>query len=357
MASPAFPSKSQLEAELAAEQAAAAGPAERRASVFSSRRGTGGGDGEESGPSELTLIAYSAFMGLSSLLFGGLTLLQGRNGSETVDEHEVQAQTVREAFLQGLSLVMTNLHDQMAGIASLFFPGDVQTLITGLLIIILIFTIAYSTRPSDASFRSYLTDLSLHQHLRHIHDQSRRSASPSSPPEAASPAEGEQAASGDGATTDASATDITTGEDWDPDQTYPHVLTFANRISVSLRTPPYVRHDYALFSIVMVAHPAIACPNLFPTKGSQKKVNAAKASACAKCAAPDSSIHHSRTSWYVGAFGRWWIGAKDVLDKTPIQEAKGQHHSHTPEPEWGVLDMRSGDDKKKRRKSTKGRDR
>ncbi|PWN22136.1 hypothetical protein BCV69DRAFT_133951 [Microstroma glucosiphilum] len=287
-------------------------------------------------------------MGLSSLLFGGLTLLQGRNGSGTLDEHEVPALTVREAFLQGLSLVMTNVHNQMAGIASLFFPGDPQTLVTGLLIITLIFTIAYSTKPSDASFQSYLTDLSLHQHLRHIRDQSRRSASPTNQPNPALPAEGKGKGSSEGAANDVSAIDTATGEDWDPDQTYPHVLTFANRISVSLRTPPYIRHDYALFSIVMVAHPAIACPNLFPARGNLKKVNAAKA--CTKCAAPDASIHHSRTSWYVGAFGTWWTGAKDIRDKASIQDVKGQHHAHPAEPQWGVLDMRSGGDKKKRRR-------
>jgi hypothetical protein len=237
----------------------------------------------------------------------------------------------------------------MAGIASLLFPGDLHTLITGLLIIALIFTIAYSTRPSDASFRSYLTDLSLHQHLRHIHDQSRRSASPRTPSDPSLPTEEKGKDSAEGVAHDTSATATANGEDWDPDQTYPHVLTFANRILVSLRTPPYVRHDYALFSIVMVSHPAIACPNLFPTKGNQKKGNAASATACTKCAAPDASIHQSRTSWYVGAFGTWWIGAKDMPDKGPNQEVKGQHNAHTPEPEWGVLEMRSGDDKKKRR--------
>lgn len=301
MAAPAFPSKADLEAELAAEQAAAAAAAVGNTAAAAAAGGGGGGcaatngnsipratsssplnrvngkpaglsntsasasHSDDSGPTELTLIAYSAFMGLSSLVFGGLTLLQARS-STTADSHSAsEPSSVKQMLAQRLTIAMSAVYTQLGWLAAL----DTQTLVTGLLVVSIIFTIAFTTKPSDESFRSYLTDLSIHDHLRRIQDHK------DDVPDAAA----------------------------EIDDTSSHVLTFANRISLSLRTPPYVRHDYALFSIVMVPHPATASP----------------------------TPRRARTSWFIGVFGKWWHGAREWED--------GDVNLQHDDKELGVLGM------------------
>lgn len=346
MAAPAFPSKAQLEAELAAEQqqqaAAAAAHAHYDAPHGALRRPSSSSsptsaspDRQDNGPSELTLIAYSAFMGLSSLIFGGLTLLQARNSNDAEGGEGASGKPLSfpEMLLQGASLTFSRLFKRIAAAFLIVFSIDTKDLVTGLLILVIVLVVAYWTKPSDASFRNYLTDLSLHQHLRHIQDQQKGGSAAAKTSVARQPASAasEQALPSD--------------------RTSPHVLTFANRISISLRTPPYVRHDYALFSIVMVSHPPSPCaPGLTYPASRQAK------SACSTCNTPDAAVHRPRNSWYVGVFGRWWHGASEITDLQQTNSnrsgdmgkrggKKGFDRSAAVGKgvEYGVLEMKTGD--------------
>lgn len=314
MAAPAFPSKAQLEAELAAEQSAAIAavnappPRDRIQGALASSSSERSDNG---GPSELTLIAYSAFMGLSSLIFGGLTLLQARN----VEGEDSKPLSFPEMLIQSVSMTFSRLVKRFVAALTLLAHIDIKDVFPGILILLCVLVFAHATKPTDASFRNYLTDLSLHQHLRHIKDQQKGVAA-SKPPEQPLPS----------------------------DQASPHVLTFANRISISLRTPPYVRHDYALFSIVMVSHPPMPC-------------------GCAKDAC--ATAHRPRNSWYVGVFGKWWHGASEVLDAQQTsngsevaKKKKGGASANGKAADYcyGVLEMKTGDADDRRRGSQSERE-
>ncbi|CAO1613465.1 unnamed protein product [Sympodiomycopsis kandeliae] len=365
VAAPAFPSKAELEAELAAEQAAAAAaaatasgsvaPGRRNSTVQDSNNPGTARANEESGPSEITLIAYSAFMGLSSLLFGGLTLLQAKNGSsQAVDPSKPL--TVREILLQGLQLMLTRAQDRLTSLFAVFFAIDPETLITGLLVLSIVFVIAHTTRPNDASFRSYLTDLQLHEHLRHI-------KKPLPAPELEQERKSAQTANGEnGASKPArSESPPFLPEDCQVDEAKgQHVSTFANRISISIRTPPYVRHDYFLFSLIMVKHPIAQClpsvstrarlqgktSELSTTKGSKRR-------SCANCGVADASDHRGKASWYVGVFGRWFTGAWNVHDSSPLPNNSGNRQSDAHAEEYGVLAVETGEGSQRRRSSVK----
>lgn len=152
MAAPAFPSKADLEAELAAEQAAAAGSSDR----VPGRGTAGGSEGEDAGPGELTLIAYSAFMGLSSLLFGGLTLLQARSAAPTSSSSSSSGAddgkplTVREMFIQGLALILSRVYDQFASCFNFATSIDPQTIVTAVLVLAVVFVVGESLVPTRA---------------------------------------------------------------------------------------------------------------------------------------------------------------------------------------------------------------
>lgn len=155
---------------------------------------------------------------------------------------------------------------------------------------------AYSTSPTDASFRSYLTEVSLHRHLHQLRQESP------------TPSEDLTEEQVDGFTrTESEKTSS------------PHILTFANRISVSLRTPRYERTDYGIFCTVTVP-----CTPLL------------RAGCAHHQSAPLTSTR------YVGLFGKWWITGQVRTPKVKMQRegkvANGRGHDV-----WGVMRMKAGD--------------
>ena len=155
---------------------------------------------------------------------------------------------------------------------------------------------AYSTNPGDASFRSFLTELSLHQHIRKL-----RQNSPTAPT----------------AWTEDELEGVTRSEV--ENASSPHMLTFANRISVSLRTPRYDRRDFGLFSTVIV--PATSLDSKF-------------------CSHHEPSALTTRR--YVGVFGKWWIGG---ITRMPSADRQKQSKASKTQPPstWGVMAMSSLD--------------
>lgn len=127
-------------------------------------------------------------------------------------------------------------------------------------------TQAYLTNPTENSFRAYLTEQSFRHHLSRLDDNAddnnlridhiRSLTTPknNSPSSASS--------------------SIFASENWPS-------FHFANRASISLRTPKHVFHSFGIFTIATI---------LPSTKASERESHNAMIS----------------DSWYIGAFGRWW---------------------------------------------------
>jgi hypothetical protein len=150
---------------------------------------------------------------------------------------------------------------------------------------------AYLTNPSENSFRAYLTEQSFRQHLSRLDDATdddppssddiryRYNPPPSSRPSAAS-------------------CHVRNVENCSP-------LHFANRASVSLRTPKHVFHSFGIFTVA-------AMVPLSKSDGTPSDNR-------------DGSMISD--SWFIGAFGKWWRGGiieawyQDVIARSKDEES------------------------------------
>ncbi|KAJ3507395.1 hypothetical protein NLJ89_g6326 [Agrocybe chaxingu] len=160
--------------------------------------------------------------------------------------------------------------------------GDLRSVLCLIVFSIVVFVLAYLTNPSENSFRAYLTEQSFRHHLSRLdhgaddaHAPNRfrsrylsRNSSNSSTPLFA------------------------------VDNTPP--FHFANRASISLRTPKHVFRSFAVFTVAAM-------------------VPLSKTSDRDPCLISDS--------WYIGAFGKWWRGGvfeewyQDVIARTKDEES------------------------------------
>jgi len=176
--------------------------------------------------------------------------------------------------------------------------------------------LAYATNPSEASFRSHLTDLSFHLHLRRLRAHELESSSstqlpgeyrhgPSSNAKSAAGSSskgvngslGSPSVAGNGHASDhcangklatpttqsggkadkrsSSKTRLSTqasqsnkhgtstlqiGGTLEAQSSRSHVLSFSNRVSISLRTPSYAISNYSILSIARILPPASSIP-------------------------------------------------------------------------------------------------
>lgn len=81
-----------------------------------------------------------------------------------------------------------------------------------------------------------------------------------------------------------------------------HVLTFSNRISISLRTPAYVFRSFGLFSTVTIS-PAV---HGYAGRGAAKAV--------ADQEEGGVSTFGTRSALFIGAFGHWWAWEESLVD-------------------------------------------
>ncbi|KAJ7497226.1 hypothetical protein FB451DRAFT_1075714 [Mycena latifolia] len=153
-----------------------------------------------------------------------------------------------------------------------YAKGDLRSLFCIVVCSIVFLVLAYLTNPSENSFRTYLTEQSFRHHLSRLDDTSddqdtrdklgsshRRGSPPSSstvPFDHGSP------------------------------------FHFANRASVSLRTPKHVFHSFGIFTVAAI----------IPARADR--------AACRSRRDRDSTI--VTDSWFIGAFGKWCRGG--VLD-------------------------------------------
>lgn len=159
--------------------------------------------------------------------------------------------------------------------------------------------VAYLTNPSESTFRTYLTEQSFRQHLSRLDENCDDVA-----------VKLREGASG-----------ATACKGIDPVTSYilplddSSLFHFANRASVSLRTPKHVFHSFGIFTIAAM----IPLP-----KPSRRD---------------DRNGLMISDSWYIGAFGKWWRGGvletwyQDVISRSKDEESWSS----------GILSMKSLD--------------
>ncbi|KAI0645568.1 hypothetical protein C8Q79DRAFT_701051 [Trametes meyenii] len=208
--------------------------------------------------------------------------------------------------LGGLGAVLLSGHPSLSP-SHVISQVDLRSVFFGVVFVIIFLVLAYLTNPSETSFRTYLTEQSFKQHLRRHDDGSQE----------------------EGAASDDSGLHFAlsrrnlpaarkAGSNFDPTSPF----HFVSRASVSLRTPKHVFYSFGLLTIAAVY------PTGRPqTRGSNHAIQ------------PD--VHASSVSdvWFVGAFGRWWMGGiiqswwHDMIAKSKDAERGGS----------GILDIKALD--------------
>lgn len=144
-----------------------------------------------------------------------------------------------------------------------------------LVFVAVVLILAYLTNPSETSFRAYLTEQSFRQHLSHLDD--------------------------------------TTDEPSDIDSQYssrpvdrntltdrtPLPFHFANRASVSLRTPKHIFHSVGICTIATTRGAA-------GVNGRSSSTTSLHGNSNLSGVDHDGSVVSD--SWFIGAFGHWWRG-------------------------------------------------
>ncbi|KAF8554187.1 hypothetical protein OG21DRAFT_1509197 [Imleria badia] len=145
-----------------------------------------------------------------------------------------------------------------------------RSFICVLVALVVLLILAYLTNPTEISFRAYLTEQSFRHHLSHLDDLADDSAP-----------ESDDTLSRRNSTADRA--------------TLP--FHFANRASVSLRTPKHVFHSFGICTIATTRGAAV------PASGRR-----ASTSHNHPPHRTDLNAFVASDSWFIGAFGRWWRG-------------------------------------------------
>ncbi|KIK67047.1 hypothetical protein GYMLUDRAFT_37082 [Collybiopsis luxurians FD-317 M1] len=195
---------------------------------------------------------------MMSISFGGLGLM-----------------SLRRPFTEALGIVLGK--------------GDIQSILCLVVFCIVFFVLAYLTNPSENSFRSYLTELSFRQHLSRLDDSIDDD---SAVQEKSAPS---HLSFRPGST---SALHTLAFDNRSP-------FHFANRASVSLRTPKHVFHSFGIFTIAAI----------IPLGKTDRALQDQR----------DSTFISD--SWFIGAFGKWWRGGvleawyQDVIARSADEES------------------------------------
>ncbi|KAJ7647396.1 hypothetical protein FB45DRAFT_893333 [Roridomyces roridus] len=171
----------------------------------------------------------------------------------------------------GVGTMSLSLRKPLADWAGLVYPkGDLRSLLCIIVCTIVALVLAYLTNPSENSFRTYLTEQSFRHHLSRLDENSDDQHAPARDKHNSSQRRG---------STPPSAT-----------VPFDHgsPFHFANRASVSLRTPRHVFHSFGIFTVAAIV----------PARADRARRDR------------DSTI--VTDSWFVGVYGRWYRGG--VLD-------------------------------------------
>ncbi|KAG1731519.1 uncharacterized protein EDB91DRAFT_1154388 [Suillus paluster] len=153
--------------------------------------------------------------------------------------------------------------------------SEFRSFLFALVFVAVLLILAYLTNPSETSFRAYLTEQSFRQHLSHLDDTTDESSD-----------------------TDAQYNSRLVDRNTLTDRT-PLPFHFANRASVSLRTPKHVFHSFGICTIAT-------------TRGAAGVHGRSSSMASAHGNGNLAGVDHDGSvvsdSWFIGAFGHWWRG-------------------------------------------------
>ncbi|KAF8070199.1 hypothetical protein FPV67DRAFT_1779620 [Lyophyllum atratum] len=162
---------------------------------------------------------------------------------------------------------------------------DLRSMFCLIVFLIVVSVLAYLTNPSENSFRTYLTEQSFRQHLSRLDDN----------------ADDDDKRQMNSTSHSSKRSTFPTAHTLSYDNSSP--FHFANRASISLRTPKHVFHSFGLFTVAAMVP-------------------------LARSARPDErETLIISDSWYIGAFGRWWRGGiieawyQDVIARTKDEES------------------------------------
>ncbi|KAF8493624.1 hypothetical protein JB92DRAFT_2796802 [Gautieria morchelliformis] len=177
---------------------------------------------------------------------------------------------------------------------------DLPSILLAAFILAVFALIAYFTNPTEASFRAFLTELAFRQHLSRLSEA--QDVDPDDYDDDRRPHNGSRLL--DQKSTRKHGTPhgygFSHGNTSASTTETPIVFHFANKASVSLRTPGYQFRSFAVltFAIASPVEMAIApvpVPNPAHVHAQPPK--------------PISwSNPSTRGAWFVGAFGKWWLG-------------------------------------------------
>ncbi|CAE6357289.1 unnamed protein product [Rhizoctonia solani] len=164
--------------------------------------------------------------------------------------------------------------------------AETHSVIVAAAVVAVVLILAYVTNPSAASFRTFLTELAFRRHLSKLHD-------PSEPDPPA----------------------LTWARHSLAIDAPPH-LQFATKASVSVRSSAHIFRSFGVLTIAAVT--PVADHRNKPSAGPDPQATA-------------FASDHGR--WFLGAFGKWWLGGALLLGKGD--------DGHTSA---GLLDIRLLDD-------------
>ncbi|KAG1746153.1 hypothetical protein EDB19DRAFT_1690786, partial [Suillus lakei] len=153
--------------------------------------------------------------------------------------------------------------------------SEFRSFVFVLVFVAVVLILAYLTNPSETSFRAYLTEQSFRQHLSHLDDTTDESSD-----------------------IDAQYSSRPVDRNTLTDRT-PLPFHFANRASVSLRTPKHIFHSVGICTIATTRGAA-------GVGGRSSSTASAHGNGNLSGVDRDGSVVSD--SWFIGAFGHWWRG-------------------------------------------------
>ncbi|CUA66840.1 Chromatin modification-related protein eaf-1 [Rhizoctonia solani] len=144
---------------------------------------------------------------------------------------------------------------------------ETHSVIVAIAVVAVVLILAYVTNPSAASFRTFLTELAFRRHLSKLHD-----ASEADPPA------------------------LTWARHSLHIDAPPH-LQFATRASVSVRSSAHIFRSFGVLTIAAVTPVADHRNKHIPNGDAQ------------------ASFASDHGRWFLGAFGKWWLGGALLLGK------------------------------------------
>ncbi|KAG8906534.1 hypothetical protein FRC01_007988, partial [Tulasnella sp. 417] len=195
-----------------------------------------------------------------------------------------------------------------------------------------IFLTAYLSNPTEASFRTFVTELAFRRHITKLSggqlSNDDTTADDVNASSGSSPSRGGRRQAG-ASSTPASVTLTGPG------------FHFSNRANISLRTPAHVFRSFLFFTIVIVT----------PVSNSKASASDAHPGKDRSGGKPVPSAATLEGSWYIGAFGQWWLAGTLEFPKTlsrkpssAKEQLLGDEAAISPfDQKGGVLSMKSLD--------------